>query len=133
MDLLVFMVFWSIALFFFLFNRNGFKNPTTWLIPVALRHTWVSGLCALVILLLISLPVAIGGFPLVSLLIFLSLFIIFRRKSIFLMIDDLRLHRMDGRGIFEHSEDCYMVGGGTATFFKKRREKLQEDPKDLFR
>ena len=49
------------------------------------------------------------------------------------MIDDLRLHRMDGRGLFEHSEGCYMNGGGTATFFKKRRERLQKDPKELFR
>jgi len=49
------------------------------------------------------------------------------------MVDDLRLHRMDGRGLFEHSEDCYMDGGGTATFFKKRRERLQENPRELFR
>jgi hypothetical protein len=86
-----------------------------------------------VIVVLISLPGWISGFPLITSIVFFLLLFILRRRGPYLMVDDLRLHRMDGRGLFEHSEDCYMDGGGTATFFKKRRERLQENPRELFR
>ncbi|MEM1514953.1 MAG: hypothetical protein QXH24_02755 [Candidatus Bathyarchaeia archaeon] len=54
-----------------------------------------------------------------AILIFAALLVVFRKKGIELMINDLRLHRRDRRGLFKHSEDCYMVGGKTATFIKK--------------
>jgi len=87
----------------------------------------------IVIVALICLPGWIGRFPLIASIVFLFLLIVWRKRGPYLMINDLRLHWMDGRGLFEHSEDCYMNGGGTATFFKKRRERLQKDPKELFR
>jgi hypothetical protein len=133
MDLLVFAVCWSLGIFFWIFNRNGFKNPMTRFIPRPMRHTWISGLCMIVIIALICLPGWVSGFPVISTMVFLVLLYIFRRRGPCLLLDDLKLHRMDGRDLFEHSEDCYMDGGGTATFFKKRRERLQKNPKELFR
>jgi hypothetical protein len=54
--------------------------------------------------------------------------VMFRKESWKLMMDDLNNHRRDKRGIFQHSEDCYMVGGKTATFMRKYLERNKINP-----
>jgi len=73
------------------------------------------------------------GYYAITTIGFATSLLITRKKGVKLLIDDLKLHKMDGRSLLEHSEDCYMTEGKTATFFKKRRERLQKNPKPIFK
>ncbi|MFX1519220.1 MAG: hypothetical protein ACFFCD_04805 [Promethearchaeota archaeon] len=50
-----------------------------------------------------------------------------------MFVDDLKIHKLEGRGIFQHSNSCYMDDGETASFLIKRRKKIkgEEEPIDL--
>ena len=106
-------------------NRYAFRHPTTRLVPLPLRHTWFAGLSIITAVFVFCLPILLTRFWLIGALTFAVLLFLRRKRSIQLLIDDLKLHRMDKRGLFRHSEDCYMMlGGKTATFVKKRCERL---------
>lgn len=113
------LVCWMIGLFIWRLNRYVFKHPTARFIPSPLRHTWFAGLSITVAIFIVCLPGFLTGFWAVSTLVFVLLLVLFRKKGLQLLIDDLRLHRKDKRGLFQHSEGCYMMGGKTATFMKK--------------
>lgn len=113
------ILFWIAALTILLLIQYVFKNPTTRLIPKALRHTWFAGVGRTVAIILFCAPIFLAGNWVVALAVLTILIVKFRNKSLRLIVDDLRNHRRDNRGIFQHSEDCYMVGGKTATFMKK--------------
>jgi len=113
------ILFWTATLIILLLIQYVFKNPTTRLIPKALRHTWFAGAGRTVAIILFCMPIFLAGNYVVALTVLTTLIIKFRSKSLHLIIDDLKNHHRDNRGIFQHSEDCYMVGGKTATFMKK--------------
>jgi len=127
------IICWPVAIFLFFYNRNGFRHPNTCFIPKPLRHTWLSGLCVITTALLVCLPGWMMGYYAITTIGFATSLLITRKKGVKLLIDDLKLHKMDGRSLLEHSEDCYMTEGKTATFFKKRRERLQKNPKPIFK
>jgi len=96
-----------------------FKHPTTRFVPSSLRHTWFAGLSITIATFIFCLPGFLTGFWPITTLVLVLLLALFRKKGLKLLIDDLRLHRKDKRGLFQHSKDCYMMGGKTATFMKK--------------
>jgi len=119
---------WGSAFLVWRWNSYAFKKPTTRLVPTALRHTWFAGLSIITCSILVALPGWLLGFPLVASLTLIAVLFLSRKKGVKLFIEDLKFHRMEGRGLFQHSEGCYMVGGGLATFVIKRREKLRGNP-----
>ncbi len=119
------MACWASAFLVWRWNLYAFREPTTRLVPKALRHTWFAGLSIITSSFLVALPGWLLGFPHIATLTFFALLLASRKKGVGLLIEDLELHRIEGRGIFQHSEDCYMTGGEIATFVKKRREKLR--------
>lgn len=123
--LLVTLICWIIALVGVLFNRYAFKNPCTSLIPHQIRHTWFAGLSIIIVIFLFCLPGWLFGYFFITTIIFIISLIVWKKKGLDLMVQDIKLHRMDGRSLFQHSENCYMVGGNTATFVKKRKEKMK--------
>ena len=74
---------------------------------------------------LVALPGWLLGLLHIASLTLPILLLATRKKGVGLFIEDLRIHRMERRGLFQHSEDCYMTGGDVACFVKKRREKLR--------
>lgn len=122
------ILFWAAALFILLLIKYAFRKPTTRLIPKPLRHTWLAGLGRTVAIALLCAPIFLMGAWIPATAIFMLLIVKFRRESLLLMIDDLRNHYRDGRGLLEHSKDCYMVGGQTATFMKKYLERKGVNP-----
>ncbi|KXB02733.1 hypothetical protein AKJ43_00710 [candidate division MSBL1 archaeon SCGC-AAA261D19] len=71
--------------------------------------------------LLFCLPLLFEGFQFIAMLFLLTFLALFWDEGPKLLIEDLRLHRMDGRGLFQHSKGCYMkVKKGTPTFIEKR-------------
>lgn len=125
-ELLVTLICWIIALVGILLNRYAFKNPCTNLIPHQIRHTWFAGLSIIIVIFLFCLPGWLFGYFFITTIIFVISLIVWKKKGLDLMIQDIKLHRMDGRNLFQHSEDCYMVGGNTATFLKKRKEMMKK-------
>lgn len=109
-------------------NKYAFKHPTTRLVPKSLRHTWFAGLSVILAKFIFCLPGFLAGFWALSALFFTGLIVKFRDKGLKLFVEDLRMHRREGRGLFQHSEDCYMVGGETATFMKKHLENCKINP-----
>jgi hypothetical protein len=116
---------WVAGLLIWQLNNYVFKHPTTRIIPSHLRHTWFAGLSIVIAIFIFCLPIFLTEFWPISTLIFAALLVLFRKKGLKLLIADLRLHIKDGRGLFEHSEDCYMTGGKTATFMKNMIEERQ--------
>lgn len=98
------------------------------MVPKALKHAWCAGLARTIALGLFCTPICLAGFWTVALVTFMILTFVFRKGTLMLIIDDLKNHRADGRGPFQHSEDCYMIGGKTATFMKKYLERKGKDP-----
>ncbi|MEM2297684.1 MAG: hypothetical protein QXW86_09690 [Saccharolobus sp.] len=125
-ELLVTLICWLIALIGIFLNRYAFKNPCTSLIPHQIRHTWFAGLSIIIVIFLFCLPGWLLGYFIITTSIFVVLLIVCKKKGLDLMIQDIKLHKMDGRSLFQHSEDCYMVGGRTATFVRKRKEKIKK-------
>jgi predicted ABC-type exoprotein transport system permease subunit len=105
-----------------------FKHPTTRLVPKALRHTWFAGLGRTTAIILFCTPMFLAGMWAAAFTVFTVLMVTFRKESWMLIIDDLENHRKDKRGIFQHSKDCYMVGGKTATFMRKYLERNKTNP-----
>ncbi|MEM2779335.1 MAG: hypothetical protein QW791_00480 [Candidatus Bathyarchaeia archaeon] len=129
-DVVLTILCWVSAFVIWQINRYTFKHPTTRLVPKPLRHTWFAGLSVILAIFIFCLPGLLTSFWVLSALFFLALLIKFRDKGLKLLIEDLRMHRRDGRGLFQHSENCYMVGGETATFMKKYLESHQINPFD---
>lgn len=127
------LISWMIAFFGLWFRNYTFKHPKTKVIPKVLRHTWFAGLTHIICCSLICLPMFFTK------LIFFAPFLLgillyaFRDSGIKLFIDDLKIHKLEGRGIFQHSNDCYMCDGEAASFLIKRRKKIkgEEEPIDL--
>ncbi|MEM1539617.1 MAG: hypothetical protein QXW82_06100 [Candidatus Bathyarchaeia archaeon] len=119
---------WFSAFAIWQLNRYAFKHPTTRLVPKSLRHTWFAGLSIILANFILCLPGFLTSFWVLSALFFAILIVKFRDKGVKLFIEDLRVHRREGRGLFQHSEDCYMIGGETATFMKKHLESCKIDP-----
>jgi predicted ABC-type exoprotein transport system permease subunit len=105
-----------------------FKHPTTRLVPKALRHTWFAGLGRTTAIILFCTPMFLASMWAAAFTVFTVLMVTFRKESWMLIIDDLENHRKDKRGIFQHSKDCYMVGGKTATFMRKYLERNKTNP-----
>lgn len=116
------ILFWIATLLILLLTQYVFKHPTTNLVPKALRHTWFAGLGRTIAIILFCIPIYLIGFRAIALTVLMILAIKFRKESFQLIIDDLKNHLRDNRGIFQHSEDCYMIGGKTAAFMKKYLE-----------
>lgn len=122
---------WLASFLIWQWNRYSFKHPTTRLVPLPLRHTWFAGLSVISYIFLFCLPLISTSFWFVGVLAFMGLIFLRREKSVKLLVDDVNLHRMDKRSLFQHSEGCYMVNGGkTATFMKKRCERLWDKRKN---
>jgi len=119
MDIVMTLACWIVGLLIWQSNRYVFKHPTARFIPSPLRHTWFAGLSIIIATFILCLPGFLMGFWVISSLVFILLLILFRKKGLQLLIYDLRSHKKDGRGLFQHSKDCYMIGGKTATFMKK--------------
>ncbi|MCS7114475.1 MAG: hypothetical protein RMJ15_00455 [Nitrososphaerota archaeon] len=121
---------WASAFAIWLLNKYAFKHPTTRIIPKFLRHTWFAGLSIIIATFIFCLPGFLAGFWAITALVLAALLVKFRDQGLKLFIEDLKQHKSDGRGIFQHSEDCYMTGGETATFMKKSLEKHGINPFD---
>lgn len=121
---------WFSAFAIWQLNKYVFRHPTTRLVPQFLRHTWFAGLSIILATLIFCLPGFLAGFWAATVPVFIILLIKFRDRGLKLFIEDLEQHRKDGRGLFQHSEDCYMAGGETASFMKKHLEKCKINPFD---
>lgn len=119
---------WTIGFLILKLNKYTFKHPTTRLVPSSLRHTWFAGLSIIIATFIFCLPGFFAGFWTVSTVVFAFLLVKFRSRGVQLFVDDLKSHRRDKRGLFQHSRDCYMVGGETATFMKKYFENRKSNP-----
>ncbi len=87
-------------------------------LPSGLRHTWVQGLACVLVRALFVLPGFLGGEWFLALVGFIVLGQVWTGWDI--MCEDLRHHRDDGRGLFEHETECVMAGGHRDTFLEKR-------------
>jgi len=67
-------------------------RPTTSLVPEPIRHTWVSGLVFVIVGALIGWPFGL----------------LYTSIGILLLTGDLTRHRLSGRRLTEHSENCDM-------------------------
>ena len=116
------IICWITVFIICVLNDYVYKHPTTRLVPSPLRHTWFGGLSIVIATFIFCLPGILTGLWHASILVFMLLLVLFRKRGLQLLIDDIRMHRKDKRGLFQHSQDCYMIGGKTATFMKKMVE-----------
>lgn len=118
---------WALGVLVWQLVMYGIKHPTTRLIPSPLRHTWFAGLGTIVGVFLFCLPLLLEGYGSVAFLFLLAFLALFWNKGPKLLIDDLRLHRIDGRSLFQHSKGCYMKRkDGIPTFVEKSLKKLDQ-------
>lgn len=119
----VFLTSWIVSLALIAITAYAFKNPSTRLIPEPLRHTWVAGVSSIIafyIGLVLPYVVLREYFLLLASLIFVNLLLATVGKTFyFWVIEDLRIHKIEGRGLFMHSEECYMAKGNKHTFTDK--------------
>ncbi len=119
----VFLASWIVSIALIAITHYAFENPSTRLIPEPLRHTWVAGVSSIIAFYIgLVLPYAVLGEYLLLLgsLIFVNLFLATVGKTFYFWVtEDLRIHKMEGRGLFRHSEECYMAEGNKRTFTDK--------------
>lgn len=112
-----------VALTIFTVIAYGFKNSRTRLIPSSLRHTWLAGLgCITATYVYFVVPYIYLGDPSLATVSFIfttSFLALFGRRSYEWTRNDLRIHKLERRGLFKHSENCVMVGGSRETFLEK--------------
>lgn len=119
-----------VAITILMVTAYGFKNTGTRLVPRSLKHTWLAGLgCVTATYVNFAVPYIFLGDPYLTAASFIfttSFLILFGRRFFEWMRNDLRIHKFEGRGLFEHSEDCVMVGGRRDTFLEKELD-VQEN------
>jgi hypothetical protein len=119
----VFLSSWIVSIALIAITTYVFENPSTRLIPEPLRHTWVAGVSSISAFYIgLVLPYVVLGEYLLLLgsLIFVNLFLATVGKTFyFYIIEDLRIHKKEDRGLFRHSEECYMANGNKRTFADK--------------
>lgn len=127
------VVCWAIAALGFYLKSYVFRHPKTRILPDILRHTWFAGFSHVLSCWLLCVPFLFTSFWYLAGGAFSGLIVVFRGDGVSLILDDVRAHQVDGRGLFRHSPSCYMHEGEAATFMINRWTKVRgrEFPVDL--
>lgn len=127
------LISWMIAILGLCLRSYTFRHPKTRIVPKAVRHAWFAGIAHITSCALLCLPMFFTNLSFLTPFLLVILLYVFRDRGMTLAIDDLKIHKLEGRGLFQHSKGCYMDDGETASFVIKRRRKIrgEEEPIDL--